>query len=225
MHPQYHRALKLRLAGKSYGEIAKTLDISKGSLSLWFKNLKLTRAAQKILEEKMRIARKHGLFENNRRRTQAILIENKKIKKAAANEIKPLSRYELLLVGATLYWGEGYKRETRGKGHGICFVNSDPDMIKLFISFLRDILQIPKEKLRVNIRIHPNISKKSAINFWAKVTRIPQKRFRITRQISRASQRKRPRNSLPYGTLKLDVSGHQNFFKIKGFIEGLIRQT
>lgn len=36
MHPKRQEAFKLRLSGKSYGEIAKTLDVSKGSLSLWF---------------------------------------------------------------------------------------------------------------------------------------------------------------------------------------------
>lgn len=66
MHPQRQKACELRLAGKSYGEIAKTLDVSKGSLSIWFKNLKLTKDAKKLLEKKMRIARERNLFENNR---------------------------------------------------------------------------------------------------------------------------------------------------------------
>jgi len=225
MHPQRQKAFELRLAGKSYGEIAKTLDVSKGSLSLWFKNLKLTRTAQKLLEEKMRIAREHNLFENNRRRTHAIRIENKRIKQTAANEIKPLSEYELLLIGATLYWAEGWKRETQGKPHGICFANSDPGMVRLFLRFLREIIQVPEEKLRVNIHVHPNINERTAINFWTKVTGIPRERFHIAHQISRASKGKRPRNSLPYGTLKLDVSGRQKFQQIKGWIDGLIRQA
>lgn len=225
MHPKHQEALKLRLAGKSYGEIAKTLDVSKGSLSLWFKDLKLPKATQKLLEEKMRVAREHNLFENNRRRTAAIRIENKKIKQIAVNEIKPLSEYKLLLIGATLYWAEGWKRETQGKPHGICFANSDPGMVRLFLRFLREIIQIPEEKLRVNIHVHPHINERDAINFWAKVTGISIERFHITNQISRASKGKRPRNSLPYGTLKLDVSGRQKFQQIKGWIDGLIRQT
>jgi len=77
----------------------------------------------------------------------------------------------------------------------------------------------------VGIRIHPNIKEQSVINFWAKVTDIPKERFRITHQISRASKRKRPVNSLPYGTLRLNVNSRQKFQQIKGWIEGLIRQT
>ncbi|PIU16598.1 hypothetical protein COT20_00110 [bacterium (Candidatus Gribaldobacteria) CG08_land_8_20_14_0_20_39_15] len=225
MHPQYQKAIKLRLAGKSYGEIAKTLDVSKGSFSLWFKNLKLPKSAQKLLEEKMRIAREHGLFENNRRRTQAIKIENKKVRQIAANEVKPLSKYELLLIGAALYWAEGYNRQDKVPSPYISFGNSNPDMVVLFLRFLREVMQISEKKLRPIVQIHKNIKPESAINFWAKITSIPQKSFRVTHQASRASKGKRPYNSLPYGTFKLNVIGRQNFFKIKGWIDGLVRQT
>lgn len=90
---------------------------------------------------------------------------------------------------------------------------------------MREIIQVTEEKLRVNIHIYPNISERAAINFWAKVTGIPRERFRITHQISRASKGKRPQNSLPYGTLKLDISGRQKFQQIKGWIDGLIQQS
>ncbi len=225
MHPKYKKAIELRLAGKSYGEVAKILDVSKGSLSLWFKNLKLPRATQKLLEEKMRIAREHNLFENNRRRTRAIRIENQQIRKNASNEIHSLSKYELLLIGTALYWGEGWKRQDKNPSPYICFANSDPDMIKVFIRFLREVIGAPKEKLRGNIHIYPNIDAKSAINFWSKITAIPKERFHITTQVSKASKGKRPRNSLPYGTLRLDVSGRPKFFQIKGWINGLIKQN
>jgi len=77
----------------------------------------------------------------------------------------------------------------------------------------------------VAIHIHPNIDEKSTINFWSRVTNIPKEKFHITRQISQASKKKRPKNSLPYGTLKLDVTRRQNFFKIKGWIDGLIKEN
>jgi len=97
-------------------------------------------------------------------------------------------------------------------------------MVVLFLRFLREVMQISEEKLRPIVQIHKNIKPKLAIIFWAKITNIPKERFHITHQVSRASKGKRPYNSLPYGTFKLDVVGRQNFFKIKGWIEGLIRQ-
>lgn len=225
MHPKHQEAFQLRLSGKSYNEIAKTLDVSKGSLSLWFKDLKLSRVAQKLLEEKMRFARKHGLFENNWRRTQTIKIENKKVRQIAANEIKPLSRYELLLIGAALYWAEGYNRQDKVPSPCISFGNSNPDMVALFLRFLREAMLISEDKLRPFVQVHININVDSAISFWAKICNIPKERFRVTHQTSRASKGRRPYNSLPYGTLKLNVVGRQNFFKIKGWIDGLIKQN
>lgn len=224
MHPKRQDAFKLRLAGKSYGEIAKALDVSKGSLSLWFKNLKLTRTAKKLLEEKMKITREHGLFENNRRRTQAIKVENRQVRKTAANKIKPLSKYELLLIGAALYWAEGYNKQDNVGSPNISFGNSAPDMIILFLRFLREVMQIPEEGLRPIVQIHHNVKAESAINFWSRTSGIPQKFFHITHQTSRASKGKRSPYSLPYGTLRLEVRGRQNFFRIKGWIDGLIRQ-
>lgn len=38
MNFRYQKALKLRFAGKSYGEINRALGIPKSTLSSWFKN-------------------------------------------------------------------------------------------------------------------------------------------------------------------------------------------
>lgn len=224
MHPQYQKALKLRLAGESYGEIRKSLGVSKSTLSLWFKNLQLPSSAQKILKKKD-IATRQQLLEFNRRRTEIITSENQKIRQKALDEINSISKNTLKLIGAALYWTEGYKFEKQKGTQYICFSNSDPCMIALFLQFLRKIIQIPEEKFRVAIHIYPDTNEKSSIKFWSQVTNIPQERFRITRQVSRASQGKRPFNSLPYGTLRLLVSGRQNCFQIQGWIDVLKQQS
>ena len=178
-------------------------------------------AYQKILEKKSNYPKE--LFRKyNQLKAQKVQVENQKIRKKAIQEIRRFSKYELKLVGAALYWGEGYKSEKSG-GDCVQLSNSDPYLVVLFLRFLREILKIPEEKFLVSIRVHPNIDEKDAIKFWSKATAIPKDRFRITRQISRASEGKRPRNSLPYGTLDLRVNSRQNFFKIKGWIDGIIK--
>jgi transposase len=224
MHPKYQEVIKLRKRGKSYREIAKITNVSKSSISVWCKNLKLPKLAQKILEKKMRKSMT-ALVKYNRLKSERVKKEDQKIKQSSIKEIQPLSKYELKLIGTALYWAEGYKRQEKESSPYICFVNSDPKMIKLFLRFLREIIQIPNEKLRLNIRIHPNINDWSTIKFWSKIAKIPKEKFRISRQISRSSKGKRPQKSLPYGTLKITVSGRQNFFKIKGWIEGITKQV
>jgi len=223
MHPKYQGVIKLRKRGKSYREIARIVCVSKSSVSQWCKNLKLPIYAQKILEKKNNYPKE--LFRKyNQLKARKVQLENQKIKKEATSEIHPLSKYELLLVGATLYWGEGYKSE-RSRSKGVQLSNSDPYLVALFLRFLREIIGISEERLKVSIRIHPNINSKDAIKFWSKVTKIPQECFRITHQISRASKGKRPYNSLPYGTLDLRVNSRRMFYQIKGWIEGLIKQS
>ena len=120
--------------------------------------------------------------------------------------------------------GEGYKKAELLNSPYVCFANSDPDMVRLFMRFIREVIQAPENRIRVSIHIYPSIDEKKAINYWAKVTKLPQERFCITYQISRASKRKRPSNSLPYGTLDLRVNSRQNFYQIRGWIDGLIQQ-
>ena len=106
--------------------------------------------------------------------------ENEKIKfskKSATFKIKAnLSEKERKLknVAISLYWGEGYKSE---KAHGVDFANSDPDMIKVFLNFLRKICGIDESKLRVYLYCYSNQKPKKLINFWSRLTEIPHSKF------------------------------------------------
>ncbi len=125
------------------------------------------------------------------------------------------------MIGSALYWAEGYKKQQNTNSPCICFANSDPAMILLFLRFLREIIEVPEKRIRLSIQIHPNLDKKSIVNFWASITDISQERIRTKRCKSRASKGKRPKNTLPYGTADVRVSKRQYFFKIRGWIDGI----
>ncbi len=217
-----NRAIVLRLKGHSYNEIKKILKIpSKGTLSYWFKNLSLPARAKERLKNNIEIARKRGLFKYNFDRTEAIEVENKSVQKDAENEIGKLSSRELLLIGAALYWGEGTKSEKNKNALRVALTNSDPQLVSLFMRFVREILGVDDEKIRAEILIHSNVDIKRARIFWAEVTKLPMDRFYITNQLSRASKLKRPKNLLPFGTISIRINKRILFFKIKGYISGL----
>jgi len=219
------KAIKLRLQGKSYGEILKELNIpSKGTLSFWFKDIKLPPGAKKRLKRNILIAREQGLFAFNRRRTQGILKENKSIISQSINLIKSISGYELLLIGATLYWGEGTIHHGRYRYPHLSFSNSNPEIIKTYMLFVRKILKIEESQIKAGIHIHSNIKEKMARKFWAKITGLPELKFYIFRQISRSSKLKRDKRFLPYGTAQIIVGRRQLFYKVQGYIDGIIRQ-
>jgi len=220
----HEKAIELRMTGKSYNEIAKDLDVGKSCLSYWLRNLELPSETVKILENKSNYP-KEKFAEYNRQKHERVQAENKEIIKSFSKKIKPITDYDLLLLGASLYWGEGYKRHSRGCGEHVSFCNSDPDMIKIFLRFTREILKVPEEKIKPTVQIHLNVSREKAISFWSKVADISSDKFHIIYQVSRASKGKRPKNSLPFGTLYIRIANRQRFFEIMGLIDGLIKQT
>lgn len=227
MNPRkdYQNALKMRLVGKTYGEIRNSFGIPKSTLSTWFSKLEISKKAQKLLYSK----RKNGylkLVEFNKIRTLNIIKENEDIRLDFQSRVRKLNNRELMLLGAALYWGEGYKNFTFNKKTAypyVCFGNSDPQMIVIFLNFMERILDIPRDKVRTQVMIYPNLNPKSAVDYWQAVTQIPKENFRYQVALSRASQQKRPKHLLPYGTLQLRVHKRREFFKIKGLIDGIIK--
>ena len=226
MNPRkdYKVALALRLEGKTYGEIRGLFGIPKSTLSTWFSTLKLNNGARKILDSKI----KNGylkLIEFNKIRTINIKKENEDIRKNYESRISRLNSRELTILGTALYWGEGYKNFNLKSGAYpyICFSNSDPLMHKVFVPFLERILKITKSRIKCQVMIYPNIDPQKAVQYWQNITQIPIENFRTQLTVSRASQGKRPWNLLPYGTLQLRVSQRQEFFKIRGLIDGIIK--
>ncbi len=215
-------AFKLRLQGKSYNEILKILDLkSKGTLSYWFSNLRLTPGAKKKLEKKIKIAQDKGLLRFNKERTRRILLENKEIEEQALKGIGKLSKRELLLVGVALYWGEGMKINKNKRYAGVQLSNSAPELINLFLRFVREILLVSEDKIKAGIQVHKNVNIPRTKKFWASITRLPVDRSYITKQISSASRFRRPKRSLPFGTITIKVNSRLLAYKIRGCIKGL----
>jgi hypothetical protein len=220
----YQAALTLRLQGKSYGEIRQIFHVPKSTLSNWFSSLDLNKEAKKILKTKTKNSYLK-LVEFNKTRTIEIKKENEDIRKKYESRFGKLNNRELSILGAALYWGEGYKNFTLKKGAYpyISFGNSDPYMIIIFITFLEKIIGVQRNRMRGQVMIYPNLDPATAVNYWWGVTRIPKENLHYHVALSRASQKKRPKNLLPYGTLQIRVHSRQEFFKIRGLIDGIIK--
>lgn len=213
------QAIALRLQGKSYGQILHELRISsKGTLSVWFKKLSLTPDVIQKLEANKRLAAKRGLLAFNRRRTEEIQRSNLQAQEVGEQDVGTLSKRELLLVGAALYWGEGTKSEFFPR---LAFTNCDPVMVRLFMRFIREILNVKDSSVYAGIHLYPNTDENMARRFWASQVGIDEQRFYIVRQISKASKRLRRSNLLPHGTVVIKTSKRELFYRVKGMIKGL----
>jgi hypothetical protein len=219
-------AFRMRLAGHSYNEIQAALGVPKSTLSGWFKKVVLSDAALARLASRASLG-SATLIKRNKMQTHKAEQRAREIRASAKKKIPALTKRDVLIIGAVLYWAEGYKRlQIRdGKermGHSISFVNSDPMMIKTFLRFLREVLEISRDEIHLTMRLYPHINEESARKHWMKITELPLSCFqKTTNMVSSASKGKRPYNRLPYGTLQVAVYDTAEFHYLLGLIEGV----
>lgn len=221
-------AIKLRLGGKSYSEIQKALNgISKSTLSEWLKDMILSDSAKNMILKRSKEKSFQGLLKRNKNQTALAVRRRDEIRKLAASEIKNISKENLFFIGLALYWAEGYKQPIKKNGrevtyHPISLTNSDPDLVKIFLRFLREICNVPDGKIKAGLRIFKHLNEKEVLNYWSKATSIPDKNFHKTYLgISKSSMNKRPFNRLPYGVIQIRINDTNLFHKIMGWIGGI----
>jgi len=211
-------AIRLRKQGKSYNEIVKVLRIPKSTLSLWLRNVKMPVEIERKFWDKTRKKWARSISKFNKERIKTAREKAKKIQEDASQDIGTLSRRELLLIGTALYWAEGYKKAR----WSLQFSNSDPTMIRLMMQFFKKVCNIPKEKIRALVQIHPNVTSKRAVNYWSRISEIPKTQFaKSYSRLTPSSKQKRPFNTLPYGTLRIGVYDAEITNILKGWIQGI----
>ena len=222
MNEKGQRIIALRKKGKTYGEIEKILNLPKSTVAWWLRNIKISKALQKQILERSREKWRKNITAYNRiyskvRSAEAARVR-KRFQEKASREIKRVSKKDLKFIGTALYWTEG-NLKNRNRLH---FSNSNPLIIKTIMKFFREICNIPEEKIRARIHLYPGINERKATNYWVKITNLPRQNFHPPQiQVSRASKGKRPRNTLPYGTLHLTINNTKLTCRVKGWIQGI----
>lgn len=215
-------ARELRKKGQSIKEIAKLLNVSVGSVSVWCNDITLTSKQIKTLEQR-RIDPNYGSrmkYVEKRKREFNKKVEE--IKQSAINELGKLTEREIFLMGITLYWGEGFKKD-----HLVGLASSDKDIAKFFIYWLEKCFNISPDNLI--LRVTANISYKSQINkleeYWSKKLNIPLNNFSKP-YFQHSAWKKEYENKENYhGVIRIKVRKSINLLrKIFGYIEGVSSQ-
>jgi len=165
-------AIALRKEGHSFKEISLKLKISRSTASLWLRNLSLNKKAKNRLEKRSRVGRLKGIESNRLKRKALAEGIEKKVKKDISLLKKNISLNKLFC--SLLFWGEGSKG-----GSDVRFTNSDPDLIKTFLTLLRSSFQIDEKKFRVILHLHEYHNRSKQIKYWSKLTRISEKLFGV----------------------------------------------
>ena len=190
MHSEqvWEHAVALRKQGRSLNEISRELGVSKGTASLWLRNVDVPPEGRERLQGRIRIgqeALKHAAKKYVRRRQEAYQRGLASIPTAA----------DALCIG--LYWGEGAKYNQRWS-----FINSEREVIAAMIQWAIRAGQEPGA-FRAHVYLHPEdtISDEEARRYWSEAG-ILIANIRVYRIRTQTSHR-RHQGRLPCGTCQL----------------------
>ena len=188
--------------GMSIGDIASILGVAKSSVSLWVRDIELSAQQTDVL-------RRANPALNRQMKGQATCSRRARAERLAAQgqgRLQANSGNGLHRMGCMLYWAEGSKSR-----NAVQFVNSDPNMMKLFVRFLTECYGVVPERicLSVNCFLNNGLAIEEIHAYWLSLLGLPASVLRkpILNRSSRSSSRQR--NTLLYGTARVVV--HSTF--------------
>ncbi len=164
------RARTLRREGWSVPQISRELRIARSTAWTITKDIAWTPGPDSA-SRRAEAGRRYWKAWHERRD-----IERKNAHAVAAAHVGELTDRDLLLLGTVLYWAEGGKAKPWNRSEYLDFINSDPDVIKLFLAWLR-LLGVAPERLAYRVSIHASADVPAAVRFWAGVVGVPEESF------------------------------------------------
>lgn len=218
------KAQILRKKGRSYSEILKEIKVSKSTLSLWLREVNLTKTQSQRLTIKKRRSAFLGGLAKRRKRIDTV----NKIISLSKKEIGAVNLESLKKIGAVLYWCEGAKQKETNVSQCVAFSNSDPKMINLFLLWLKSCLDVKKEKIKLEIYIHETKLKEidKIKEYWSKKISLPiEKLNKIYIKRSKENTLRKKTGVNYFGLVRIKVKQSTNLNrKIQGWIEGICDQ-
>ncbi len=206
-------ARRLRQQGWSVKDTTNTLNISKGSVSTWVRDIPLTETQRAALEAR-RSSRQRGVFKGSK--AVAEKYRQLRLKYQQEGRVKAREQDPLHIAVCMLYWGEGSKRKD-----SLVLVNSDPDLLRFFIRFLTECLNVDRQaiRLRINCYLHDELSQEDVERYWLNTLALDRTALRkgsFNNQPSSSRQRGR---KLTYGVAVVAVYNTQLAQHVFGAIQ------
>jgi transcriptional regulator with XRE-family HTH domain len=199
------RARALRAEGWTMPDIAAELGVSRGSVSAW------TRDIEVVVARRASPRRPNVLQRAKAAEIDELLAEGR-------DRVGALSQRDLLVAGAALYAGEGFKRDGF-----VGLANNDPQVVALFLRWLRTCFTIDEARLRCSIYLHQGLDLDLAQESWSDLTGIPLRQFR-------KAQRPTPRHGIrttkhELGCARVWYSCARTQRAITGLVRALLSST
>ena len=147
--------------------------------------------------------------------SEANFITNKVKPQFISKETLTVEEENLKVAGIMLYWAEGTLR-----GNTVDFANSDPEMVRIFLKFLREICGIRDERLRIYLYAYSYQDIKMIKLYWHKVTGIPLSQF--TKPYIRKGNLNLSQRKLLHGLIHVRYNDKRLLELIKSWIDEYI---
>jgi transcriptional regulator with XRE-family HTH domain len=193
--------------------IARRLGVAVSSVSVWVRDVELTAAQHEALRA-LNPAYNHQRngWKTNSTRFRARRVAYQEGGRQLARRYEPLH-----IAGCMLYWAEGSRARNQ-----IRFTNSDPEMVRFFVHFLRAYFELEESDIRLTCNLFADhLERQEEIErFWLETAGLPGSCLcrSTVNTYSKYSQKKR-QNKLPYGTCRVTVSRTRVAQSIYGAIQ------
>jgi hypothetical protein len=104
-----------------------------------------------------------------------------------------VTKRDMALIGASLYWAEGAKKD-------FTFTNTDARMVALFSSILRNAFGVPLHQFKVSLRIYEDLDRSVCLRYWSRITGV-----HLNPKTTVSVLRGRKVGKLPYGMCRVRV--------------------
>jgi len=130
---------------------------------------------------------------------------------------------KLKIAGVMLYWSEGGKSNPENRIWTVDFANSNPQMVQLFLKFLREICGVDKNRLRVLLYCYADQSVETLKKYWSKITKIPIKQF--TKPYVRKDFLPEKSGKMKFGLVHIRYNDKKLLLQIEDWIREYLRRN
>jgi hypothetical protein len=202
-------------------DIAVELGVARSTAWQWVKHLPLDRDSDRA---RLKAAKARqptdGRWQAHRRARDA---RRESVRAEAAAEVGAVSDRELLMLGAAIYWCEGSKAKPwRQHDISLCFTNSDPQLVGLFVRFL-ELAGVCRDRPSYRVSIHENADATAATRWWSETAGLPLDRF-LRPSLKRHKPMTNRRNTAEeyHGCLVIKVpQSRELYWRIAGLVSAM----
>jgi transposase-like protein len=212
------KAIKLRQSGESVRQIAKQLGVSISSVCAWTRDVILSDEQQAEL-----YARGNAHFLVKKKAAHiagdAIRVKAKETREKYQEQgrIDARAMDPLHMQGCMLYWAEGGKNT-----NAVRLVNTDGDLVRHFVAFLRHSYKMGDDSIKLRIRSHSGNGKtlEEIKQYWLDILQLPPESVTsISFYYDKRVIKKVKNNKHVYGTCEVVVYRAEIVHRIFGAIQ------